>query len=72
MVGKALCSADGLGVLVDEVAACMLSVGVGLMMPIFNNLLELDAPKTFCVGLMGIFRGDGAVETSIDGGEVDD
>lgn len=55
MVGRALRSFNGLGVSVGDVSACVISVGVGLMMPVFKNLLELDAPKTFCVGLRASF-----------------
>jgi hypothetical protein len=55
MIGKLGLVAGSFGVSVDEVFIVAIVIGVGLMMPVFKNLLELDAPKTFCVGLIAIF-----------------
>jgi hypothetical protein len=55
MIGKLGLAASGFGVSVDEVFIVAIVIGVGLMMPVFKNLLELDAPKTFRVGFTDIF-----------------
>lgn len=42
------------------------------MMPVFKNLLELEAPKTLLVGFIVIFWGDGEVVIWVEVGELTD